>query len=309
MILFTSNRPLERAENIRAVFDAYDGDKEFVQLNPWHYDSALSDSKYRLRITDEFVWLNGLKTVMIGHGINGGKRYGADQPRPYHSRERGKLIAYAIATSEAMRNIVAHQSGVSLGNVLPLGMPRTDAYFGVRKGDGGTFLAKKRAYLYAPTYRNANEPTAPVVDWAQIDKHLSDDEVLVVKAHMNSERLLDKEYKHIVEVSKDEPSTPYLIDCDVLVTDYSSIMLDAHVLGKPVVLYEKETGYVSRRGMYLCYPEEYASRYCTDECGLVSELRAADKPQEADIRCRERTAGACDGRSSERVVQLIKEII
>ena len=32
-MIFTSQRPLERAENIKTLFDAYDGEKEFRQMN------------------------------------------------------------------------------------------------------------------------------------------------------------------------------------------------------------------------------------------------------------------------------------
>lgn len=308
MILFTSDRPLYRAENIKAVYDAYDGEKEFIQTDPWHYNPEVASTKYSLRVCDEFIFSSPGKAVMIGHGISGGKSFGLDQPHPYFQRKNAKLLTYVISTSEATRDLVARQSGVAIGSVLPLGMPRTDAYFGKQKGDGGTFLAEKRSYLFAPTWRNAYEGSFPDINWDLLDALLGDGEVLVVKPHMLLKTVLKKPYRHIVEVSSDTPSTPYLIDCDVLVTDYSSIMLDAHVLRKPVVLFEKQKGYAESRGMYLKYPDEYASRYCTTEESLVYALRTAFEPMEADEKCREYTSAACDGHSTERVVRLIKEI-
>lgn len=309
MVLFTSNRPLNRAENIKAVYDCYDGEKDFIQTDPLHYNPALASKKYKVRVTDEFVWLSQGKTIMIGHGISGGKSYGLDQPRAYHRRENGRFITYAISTSEAMNDLVARQCGVAISSVLALGMPRTDAYIGRRKGDGRTLLADKRSYLFAPTWRNSNEPKAPEIDYDILDKILTDDEIFAVKPHMITGNVLKKHYRHIVEISSEEPSTPYLIDCDVLITDYSSIMLDAHVLDKPVVIFEKEKGYVEKRGLYLKYPEEYASRYCTNEKDLIFQLRTAFEPGEADIKCKMITASACDGHSSERVVKLIKGML
>lgn len=308
MILFTSDRPLYRAENIKAVYDAYDGEKMFIRTDPWHYNPEVESKKYSLRVCDEFIFSSPGKAIMIGHGISGGKSFGLDQPNPYFRRENARFLTYVISTSEATRDLVARQSGVAIGNVLPLGMPRTDAYFGRIKGDGGTILAEKRAYLFAPTWRNQHEGSFPDIDWDYLDSLLCDDEVLAVKPHMLTRHVLKKQYRHIVEVSSDAPSTPYLIDCDVLVTDYSSIMLDAHVLRKPVVLFEKQKGYAESRGMYLQYPDEYASRYCTTEADLVYILRTAFEPLEADIRCREYTASACDGHSTERVVKLIREV-
>lgn len=309
MVLFTSDRPLERAENIKAVYDAFDGEKDFIQTDPWCYNPEVASSKYRVRVTDEFVCSSPRKTVMIGHGISGGKLFGLDQKYPYFRRANARFLSYVICTSEATRDLVATQCGVSISDVLPLGMPRTDAYFGKRKGDGKTFLAKKRSYLYAPTWRSAKEMQMPELDWQLLDSLLEDNEVFVVKPHMITRKILHGKYRHIIEAPSDRPSTPYLIDCDVLITDYSSIMLDAHVLNKPVVLFEKIKGSADMRGMYLKYPDEYSSRYCTNEMNLVEIVRTAFEPLEADKKCREFTASACDGHSSERVTELIGKIL
>lgn len=307
-VLFTSRRPLGRCENITRVFNAYEGPKDFIQESWKKPDRRIFNGGYTAMVADEFVpWSPG-KLIMIGHGISGGKSYGLKQPHPYHSERNAKLIDYVVCTSEETVVLEAEQAGVPESKVLPLGMPRTDEYFGKHKGDGGTFLAGKRAYLYAPTFRNRHEPPMPSVDWGLIDSMLTDDEVLMVKPHMVTKHILEGRYRHILETSSGDPSAPYLIDCDVLITDYSTIMLDAHVLGRPVVLFEKEPGFVGRRGLWLPYPDGYASRYCTTEGELVQMIRRANGQREPDLLCRERTAGACDGHSTERVVDLIRSI-
>ena len=53
MVLFTSHRPLTRAENIRAALEGYDGDKQFIQIDPCRPNiSALSSPAYRIRVAD-----------------------------------------------------------------------------------------------------------------------------------------------------------------------------------------------------------------------------------------------------------------
>lgn len=310
--LFTSNKELSRAENIAALFDFYDDDKQFIRTYPGQSDARLSSDRYSVRVCDEFIGASPGKAIMIGHGIACGKTYGLDQPHPYHSESHGGLLTWVITTSEEMIPVTARQSGVPESRVLPLGMPRTDQYFGRKKGDGGTFLADKRAYLYAPTFRNSNEGRQPDIDWRLLDSLLTEDEIFLVKPHMVTKSILDGPtgtYRHIVEISSVIPSAPYLIDCDVLITDYSSIMFDAHILRKPVVLFEKEHGYVRTRGMYLHYPDDYSSRYCQTERELIDMLRNAKGQGDADRRCLKRTAGACDGHSRERIVALIKETI
>ena len=307
--LFTSNHALGRAENITAVYNSYEGAKDFVQVNPYKPTFLTRSRRYGVRVTDEFPNASPGKCIYIGHGISGGKLVGLDQPYPYYRRESAELITYTLATSEDMIDIVAKQFGVPRERVLPLGMPRTDALIGKRKGDGGTALAGKRAYLYCPTYRTREEMPYPVLDWDAIDAGLSDDEVLAVKPHMVTKHILEKEYKHIVELSSEDPTGSYLIDCDVLITDYSSILMDAHLLRKPVVLFSKEDSYLTKRGMYLPYPSGYASRHVNNEADLVDCIRSAEGQGKEDLECMRVTAGACDGHSTERVINLINRLV
>ena len=309
-VLFGSVKPLERAENLKAVYDEYDGPKKFVQLDPWRRHPEIRSGKYSLLVIDEFPRESPGKVLLLGHGITGGKSSYFDSPYPYITRDDAKLLTRVVTTSEGMVDISARLCGVTASIVEPLGMPRTDAYKGKRKGDGGTILAEKRSYLYAPTYRSREETPMPVIDWAWLDEQLQDDEVLAVKPHtMTGSILPSGSWRHIVELPAYEPSAPYLIDCDVVITDYSSILFDGYLLGKPAVLLEKQKGYTETRGMYLDYPGQYCSRYCTDEKTLLSMLREADSLNETERECIRLVAGACDGHATERVCDLIRSLL
>lgn len=310
-VLFASNRGLDRAENIRAVWDAYDGQKSFTDLGVWRTSEAIRAGDYDVLVTDEFPSEAKAPVVMIFHGAAGGKTYGLDQPHPYLTQGQSDLLTWVVISGEDMVEMMAKQCGVSWKQALPYGMPRFDAYVGKHKGDGHTYLADKRSYLYAPTFRNMHEHSRTRLDLDRLDAMLSDDEIFVIKNHMaNGETILLKRYRHIVQASSDIPSAPYLIDCDVLITDYSSILFDAHMLGKPVVLYENDfEQYGVERGMTLMYPDGYASRHCRTEEQLVKMIRSADGPKEKDIRCRQKVCGACDGHATDRVVSLIKDIV
>lgn len=309
-VLFTSRRPLGRCENITAVYNAYDGDKDFIRENWWgEPDPRIKSGEFSVMVADDFVSYSPGKLIMLTHGASGGKSYGLRQPYPYHSAQQAELIDYVVSTSEATVELEAQQHGVPVSKVLPLGMPRMDAYIGKAKGDGGTHLARKRAYLYAPTFRKPFEPPMPFVDWYYIDEVLSDDEVFVIKPHMVTGAIYNGRLRHVYQIPAAVPSAPYIIDCDVLITDYSSIMFDAHVLGKPVILFEKETGFVEKRGMSFEYPSGYASRYATKEEQLVEMMRQAREPGPEDLLCRDRACGACDGHATERVVELIRSCV
>ena len=309
-VLFTSRRPLGRCENITAVYDAYDGEKEFIQENWGHPDRRIYSDEFSVMVADDFVPYSPGKLIMLTHGASGGKSYGLRQPFAYHNVQQAKLIDYVVSTSKDTMALEAEQHGVPIEKVLPLGMPRMDAYFDKKRGDGGLGLTDKRVYFYAPTFRKLFEPSLSALDWWYIDDQLSDDEIFIVKRHMVTKPpLVDIPCKPIVEVSPELPSTPYLIDCNVLITDYSSILFDGQVLGKPVILIEKDRDFIKQRGMSFPYPEGYASRHVTHEEELVTAMRLAYKQGPEDIKCRERACGACDGHATERVVDLIRSCV
>ena len=199
-------------------------------------------------------------------------------------------------------------TNISQDRILSLGMPRTDALLRKYKGEGNTILAKKRSYLYVPTFRWPEETAEFILNYDWLDQQLTDNELFVVKAHIVGRSLLNKTYKHIIEIPSLEPSNPYLIDCDVVITDYSSIIFDGYLLNKPSVLFSPNLDYVSRRGMYMKYPEEYSSRCATNEEKLLRFAREATNLTEVEQNCINKVANMCDGHSCERICNLITKL-
>ena len=73
-VLFTSRRPLQRAENIKAIYDAYDGEKTFLQMD-LHLRIPDADMRdYDLLVTDEFTAESPGKVILVGHGMPGVRR-------------------------------------------------------------------------------------------------------------------------------------------------------------------------------------------------------------------------------------------
>lgn len=299
-VLFVSLRPLERAENIKAVYDGYDGEKQFIQKQIHESIKNLLDTgRYRVLVTDELMNESPGKYIFIGHGAGAGKTYGFDQPRPYFNRP--DLITYAIASSQSMVRHVAKQLQLSESQVIPLGFPRMDAYFEeTQKHDGKPF------WLFAPTFRNWPFN----VNWNEINWHIPKDRKLIVKPHMMQPNILGRSVWSGVETaSASEPSSWYLMQMEALVTDYSSIMFDAMVIRKPYVLFAKDcNAYMTTRGMYYVYPEDYGPYFCAEESDLISMLEEAQW-NDACEESRDFYVGACDGHSVERTVELIRSCL
>ena len=295
MVLFTSVRPLERAENLKTVYDAWDGDKEFYQTTPGKPIPNIQS--YELQVGDELPVESPGKFLWIGHGVGAGKLYGIQRKWFHHT----KLITYAIASSKEMIPYVAKFTGLDESKIIPLGMPRTDAYFKKQKKS-----YDKKQYLYVPTFRGYK---GWIPEFGTLDRGLTDEEELIVKPHMVTKHLLTKERDHVIERSSDIPSTDSLVDADVVVTDFSSIMFDAYVLRKPVVLFAKDRlKYQRLRGMYCQYPGRYTDQYCETERELITLMRQAKwTPYLEELR--EYYTGACDGHSTERCIELMRSML
>lgn len=319
-VLFVSQNDLVRAENLKAVFDAYDGPKEFRRGQEAMYGAEAEG--FSVVVCDALPRFIEAKeriiSINIGHGITGDKLYGLDEgDKPWVDPVAFAQTDYAISASNAGVPIVAGQFGIPEERVLPLGMPRTDTYVGKRKGDGGTFLADyRRAYLYVPTFRYDDDGWLPSIDWGLVDSMLDDDEVVVVKRHyFTPDSLIGPDREHVVEVAPWSPTIPYLVDCDVVLSDYSSIVFDGYILGKPSLLTVDDSKlYLSKRGTYFPYPDFYTSRSLRAEGHeeeLVGLLREAARYGMTDVerRCADTVADMCDGKASERVCALIRSVM
>lgn len=313
MVLFASDRPLERAENLNAVWEAYEGEKTFIQHMP-QACAALSD-RFSVFVCDEIPQYSPTKgdivTIFVSHGLNGDKKYGLDCTEAH--RKGAEQIDYAVCSTEYARMRFSSQLGLEPGRILTLGFPMADAYFGKEKGDGGTILSEcGKAYLYVPTWRAPNNPPLPSIDWRKLDLMMDDDEIIAVKRHMCTKQpIVGEELHHVAEIGNMTPSVPYLIDCDVLATDFSSILFDGYILGKPsVIVTDGCELYLKSHGMYEDYPTWYGSRHLKaqgNEEAFLEALREAHGKGlgKVERNVLETTAGVCDGHAAERVAELI----
>lgn len=294
-VLFTSDKELNRAENLKAVYDAYDGNKIFIR----YAMGNIIAERYDLMVTDSYPQYAPKKCIHINHAMGAGKTAGLDNPETHFTNP--KLLTYMITSSEEMIPIIAKQCGLPESKIIPTGLPRSDAYFS-NLPDKPT-----QTHLYAPTFR-FRDNWYPNID--KIAEFLPTGHKMIVKPHIfNGDKIFRWKWNNIPVVSCNEPTTPYLLNADTVITDYSSIMFDAFVMRKPVILFAKDKEqYLDERGMYFPYPDMYSPYYCEDErelCELINEAVWNDKLEEL----RTFYAGSCDGHSTERVINLIRSLL
>jgi CDP-glycerol glycerophosphotransferase len=197
------------------------------------------------------------------------------------------------------------------GEVLETGLPRVDALLAARRTDVRARLGLSgdvRVVLYAPTYRDdaVDRRGRFRLEWRldleRVRQALGPDSVLLVRKHYE---VVDALPAGVRDVSSYPDGTELLAAADVLVTDYSSLMADFAVTGRPVLLYAydvEEEG----RGLYLDLETEAPGPLLRSSEELAEALRDVDGAVAgyAD-RYRAFAARFCehdDGRAAARVV-------
>ena len=173
-------------------------------------------------------------------------------------------------------------------------------------------LSGKTLYLYCPTFREKNGrrvPFDPQLDFERVDRELTDGEALLIHMHPTVDyTFVEKPYAHIFDLTKDEDTLTLECVSDLLVTDYSSVIVEGSVLGMPMLFYAPDFD-VYERGFYLNYPDDLPGELFTDGAQFVERMRGAieNRSVEREKEYRRAQTSACDGHATERVVKVIED--
>lgn len=319
-------------DNAKAVFDAYDG-KKIIFANKLPHSRKIKFLAFyylltsKVIVTDDYVrYLSEIKlrknqkVFQIWHACGAFKKFGLDAPiKVTQEVERATHSQYsAVAvTAEPCRKFYAGAFGISEETCIAVGLPRTDRLFTDAKKMRENILSQysqlsdKHIYLYCPTFREIDGQRIeynPDIDWQKLSGELSEDEIFVIRRHphMNYD-LIKGEYDNIIDLS-DASTLDLTAACDVMITDYSSVVYDACLLDVPTVFYCPDYKEYER-GFYLKFPDDLPGELITESEKLLSAIRQTkENPPVSRIeKFRNEQTAACDGKATERTVAIIKD--
>lgn len=247
-------------------------------------------------------------------------------------RRGGQRISLFPVSSQAVRPEIASAFGVDPAHVEVLGEARTDILF---EGDSATRRARarevvtgavgdcgqSRLVLFAPTWRDGRpDPVVPTPqEWDRIEQRLRAlDAVLLVRPHpygvgdysyaSDRVRLLDGH-----ALPELMPALPAM---DAVVTDYSSVLIDAAVVDCPTVFLAPDLeDYARRHGLYDDYDVTSAGRVDRTWDQALARLADILTPGPGADEARSHAAALAhryhhhrDGRSAARIVRRILEL-
>ncbi len=191
------------------------------------------------------------------------------------------------------------------------GYPRNDV---LTNGDGTAtrralgIRPDERVLLYAPTWRDDREQIVDFVD--PVALAATTDAVVLVRGH--SRTLLpgrDAEGPRVIDVTGFPDTSQLLLVADALITDYSSVMFDFSVTGKPMYFLVPDMEHYrgELRGFYFDLAAHAPGPMVRSQDELIAALREGDAGRYAEryAQWRAKFNARDDGRAAERVVTRI----
>lgn len=252
---------------------------------------------------------NRNQVIQIWHAIGHLKRIGlsvksnqTDVIRPHSNYD------YAVVNSKEDIPYYAEAFDLHADQVLALGSPKVDKLF--RLGNLNKTCNEKKKILYAPTYRTGGKDYSfDLIEEfiGRFEKYSLDYDIYIsVHPYVTLPKISDASRIHIFQDG--EYLESLLGSVDILVTDYSSIVLDYSYFEKPLVLYAPDyDNYVKKVGFYVDYRKYMGDLFVESFDDL--EKHITDDRFYSDLNrvkeLKNKTFDFVDGQNSRRLVEFI----
>lgn len=287
----------------------------------------LAQSKY-IFLNDNFFPLAFMKfkdeniIVQLWHAPGASKKFGGSvdiESRPVLSKISENTNCL-ITTSDKVKDYYSEAFQMPKEKIKALGLPRMDYYFEnhdliqlkaefCRKYD---VSPDKKIILYAPTFREEEKynNVFNFFDLEKFNEYLGDEYVLALRLHPKINKFYGENISangKYIDVSTYESEQELMLISDILITDYSSIMIEFCALDKPTVFftYDLENYLACERGFYYDFKKTVPGPivYTTEELIDVIKNNEYDKSKISQFISTQ--FDVIDGEASKRIVDYL----
>lgn len=214
-------------------------------------------------------------------GLDRGEQLDAEE-REFMLGERKKWDLLLSQNPHSTR--VFRESYLSNPPIYEEGYPRNDLLvngdpepirevLGIRPG--------QKVILYAPTWRDDRTELVDFLDLNRLAADLGPDYVVLLRAHSRVIRVgsAAKVGEGVIDVSTYPNTTDLLLIADVMITDYSSIMFDYAVTGRPMIFFTPDMDEYrdQLRGVYLDLEKVGPGPVVSTQAEVLSAIREIDQ--------------------------------
>ena len=299
------------------------------------YKDKLSFGSFKKLASSKYVFLNDnffplafmnfkpeTIVVQLWHAPGASKKFGGSVD--FESREILAKISEntdcLIVTSDKIKDYYSEAFQMPVSKIKALGLPRMDYYFENHdldklKSDFSkkyNISADKKIILYAPTFRD-EEKYNNVFSYLDLEKFnsvLGEEYVLALRLHPKIKNFykddISSQGKYI-DVSDFESEQELMLISDMLITDYSSIMIEYAILNRPIIFftYDLEDYLANERGFYYDFKTTVPGPivYSSDELINITHDDDFDRSRISEFA--KTQLDVIDGKSSERIVDFL----
>lgn len=290
--------------------------------------------KSRCLATSQYIFLNDnflplafmnfhpdADVVQLWHAAGAFKKFGLSAPTDPNlvelERKIAKRLSYVVVSSENVAPCYMEAFGVGKAKILPLGVPRTDYYF--QDHDQDTLRNKfekdypalkgKKMVLYAPTFREdpkLDKNLLKNLDMDLFHQELGEEYVLAVRLHPQINQLQELS-PEVIDLTDYPDEKELLLLTDILVTDYSSIMVEYALLEKPLIFYPYDLEFYDfyERGFYHDYHDLVPGPIARSNDELIAIIKENKYDFDKIRDFKKSQFDHLDGKSSRRVVDYL----
>ena len=300
------------------------------------YKDKLSFSNLKDLATSKYIFLNDnffplafmsfrkeSRVVQLWHAPGASKKFGGSVCSPEELEILSKASEntdYLITSSKKVENQYVEAFQIDKSKIKALGVPRIDYYFENHDLEAikSEFCRRydvdssKKIVLYAPTFRD-EEKYNNVFNFLDLEKFneiLGDEYVLALRLHPKIRDFYKGDVSskgEYIDVSGFESEQELMLISDILITDYSSIMIEYGILNRPIVFftYDLDSYLSNERGFYYDFKKTVPGPIvCTcDELINVIKDNEFDRDKISDFVMTQ--FDVIDGKSSERIVDFL----
>ena len=273
------------------------GDFEFS----FFYKDKLSLSSFKKLATSKYVFLN-------------------DNFFPLMLLKIGENTDYLISSSKNIEDYYSEAFQIDKEKIKALGLPRLDYYFENHdlnkiKSD---FCKKynvesnKKIILYAPTFRDEKKYNNVLnsLNLKKFNDVLGDEYVLALRLHPKIRDFYDdaiESSENYIDCSNYPSEQELMMISDVLITDYSSIMIEFAILDKPILffVYDLDNYLSTERGFYYDFKKTVPGKLVYNSDELIDAINNEDFDKDKMTSFVKTQFDVIDGKSSKRVVDFL----
>lgn len=302
------------------------------------YKDKLSFKSFKLLAGSRFIFLNDNFfplafmqfspkniVVQLWHAPGAFKKFGGSVD--FKSRKilekASKNTDYLIVSSSNIQDYYSEAFQIPKTKIKPLGLPRADYYFENHDIDDlkSKFFEKydlsgdKKIVLYAPTFRD-EEKYNNVFDYLDLEKFnqsLGDEYILALRLHPKIKKFYSGEISSkgkYIDCSDYSSEQELLLISDILITDYSSIMIEFALLNKPIIFftYDFESYLTEERGFYFDFKSTVPGPVVYDSNQLIDVIKSNSFDENKISEFVKTQFNEMDGQSSKRVVDYLMKL-